>query len=319
MLTVHSDDAASAPGARGSRPFWIDLLNPTAEEVAQVAADYAIAVPSREALQEIETSSRLRAVGQVLYVSMPLAIQDESAGFAPVPLGFVLSPQLLVSVRYTDLHAFSQVEARFGQQQDLGSTRAFCALIEGIVDFAADKIEKLSGDLAIVSARAFGPQAPLQRHDKRISRDLRECLKAIGIAGDQLSRNRESMLGLQRIIGFVLKMAADWVLPEEKTRLGTAQQDIVSLVDFEAHLSAKSQFLLDAILGFINTEQNEIFKVLTIVSVVGIPPTLIASMYGMNFHDMPELSWRLGYPYGLTLIVLSILLPILWFKRRGWW
>jgi len=91
------------------------------------------------------------------------------------------------------------------------------------------------------------------------------------------------------------------------------------LVDFEAHLSSKSQFLLDAILGFINTEQNDIFRVLTIVSVIGIPPTLIASMYGMNFHDMPELRWRWGYPYGLTLIALSALAPILWFKRRGWW
>jgi magnesium transporter len=127
------------------------------------------------------------------------------------------------------------------------------------------------------------------------------------------------MLGLQRIVGFVLKMATDWMSPEEKTRLSTAQQDLVSLVDFEAHLSSKCQFLLDAILGFINTEQNEIFKVLTIVSVVGIPPTLIASMYGMNFHNMPELSWRWGYPYGLTLIALSILLPMWWFKRRGWW
>ena len=109
------------------------------------------------------------------------------------------------------------------------------------------------------------------------------------------------------------------VLPDEKTRLSTAQQDIVSLVDFEAHLSGKTQFLLDAILGFINTEQNEIFRVLTIASVVGIPPTLVAGMYGMNFHDMPELGWRWGYPYGLALIALSTLLPILWFKRRGWW
>jgi magnesium transporter len=269
-------------------------------------------------LQEIETSSRLKAVGQVLYVSMPLAIQDERAGFAPVPLGFVLSPDLLVTVRYSDVLAFSQVETRVAQKLDVGSTRAFCALIEGIVDFDADKLEKLSGDLAVVSARAFGPQTP--RHNgKRNSQGLQECLKAIGISGDQLSRSRESMLGLQRIIGFVLKMATDWTAPEEKTRLSTAQQDLVSLVDFEAHLSGKSQFLLDAILGFINTEQNEIFKVLTIVSVVGIPPTLIASMYGMNFHDMPELSWRWGYPYGLALIALSILLPTLWFKRRGWW
>jgi magnesium transporter len=318
MLTVHTD-AASDMGARRSQAFWIDLLNPTAEEIAQVATNYGIAVPSRESLQEIETSSRLKASGQLLYVSMPLAIQDESAGFAPVPLGFVLSPQLLVTVRFSDVHAFSRVEARVGQKQDVGSTRVFCALIEGIVDFGADKLEKLSGDLAVVSARAFGPQTSTQQHDKRISQGLHECLKAIGIAGDQLSRNRESMLGLQRIIGFVLKMATDWMPPEEKTRLTTAQQDIVSLVDFEAHLSGKSQFLLDAILGFINTEQNDIFKVLTIVSVVGIPPTLIASMYGMNFHDMPELSWRWGYPYGLTLIALSVLLPILWFKRRGWW
>jgi magnesium transporter len=318
MLTAHTVGASDRE-ARHPRAFWIDLLNPTAEEIAQVAADYEIAVPSRESLQEIETSSRLRALGQVLYVSMPLAIQDENAGFSPVPLGFALSVKVLVTVRYSEVPAFSQVEARIGQKQDVGSTQAFCALIEAMVDFGADRLEKLSGDLAVVSARAFGRRSSSQQHDKRISQGLRECLKAIGIAGDQLSHSRESMLGLQRIIGFILKMATDWLLPEEKTRLSTAQQDLVSLVDFEAHLAGKSQFLLDAILGFINTEQNEIFKVLTIVSVVGIPPTLIASMYGMNFHDMPELGWRWGYPYVLTLIALSVLLPILWFKRRGWW
>jgi magnesium transporter len=318
MLTVHTDTTSDG-GAHLPKAFWVDLLTPTADEVAQVAADYGIAVPSRDSLQEIETSSRLKAVGQVLYVSMPLAIQDERAGFAPVPLGFVLSPQLLVTVRYSDVPAFSQVGARVEQKQDLGSTRAFCALIEGMVDFNADKLEKLSSDLAKVSARVFGHDTSAQEHDKRVAQGLRECLKAIGIAGDHLSRSRESVLGLQRIIGFVLKTATDWTSPEEKTRLSTAQQDLVSLVDFQAHLSGKSQFLLDAILGFINTEQNEIFKVLTIVSVVGIPPTLISSMYGMNFHDMPELTWRWGYPYALTLIALSILLPMLWFKRRGWW
>ena len=318
MLTLHTDSSPDA-GTQRSKAYWIDLLNPTAEEIAQVAAEYGIEVPSRGSLQEIETSSRLRAAGQVLYVSMPLAIEDEKAGFAPVPLGFVLSPQLLVTVRYSDIHAFSQVEARIGRKLDVGSTPAFCALIEAMVDFGADNLEKLSGDLAALSARTFGPPTSGGQHDKRISPALHHCLNAIGIAGDQLSRSRESMLGLQRITGFVLKMATDWTLPEEKTRLSTAQQDLISLVDFQAHLFGKSQFLLDAILGFINTEQNEIFKVLTTVSVVGIPPTLIASMYGMNFHNMPELSWRWGYPYGLAVIALSILLPILWFKRRGWW
>jgi len=152
----------------------------------------------------------------------------------------------------------------------------------------------LSSDLAAVSARSFRPKTSPRHGDKRISRGLPECLNAVGTAGDDLSHIRESILGLQRIIGFILKTATDWLLPEEKTRLSTAQQDLISLIDFEGHLSGKTQFLLDAILGFINTEQNEIFKVLTIVSVVGIPPTLIASMYGMNFHNMPELGWRWG-------------------------
>jgi magnesium transporter len=315
MLNTH----IAKSGDLRTNPIWVDLLNPTPEEIARVAAESGIQVPSRESLQEIESSSRLRAEGQILYVSMPLTLQDEAAGFAPVPLGFILSPELIVTVRYSLVQAFTQVEADVAKGLCAGSATVFAALIDGMVDFDADRLEKLSGDLAAVSTRAFNPHGDSAKSSKRASRALRASLNAVGTAGDHLSRIRESLLGLQRIIGFVLKTAADWLPAQEKTRLGTAQQDLASLVDFEAHLSGKTQFLLDAILGFINTEQNDIFKVLTIVSVVGIPPTLIASMYGMNFHNMPELSWRWGYPYGLALIAFSILLPILWFKRRGWW
>ena len=318
MLKIHTPASGDALSQDG-RPFWFDLLDPSPDEIARVAADSGIQVPPRASLQEIETSSRLRAEGPVLFASMPLSLQDESAGFAPVPLGFILSPQLLVTVRYSMIHAFARVEESVNTGLHRGSAAVFCALIEGMVDFDADGLEKLSGELAAVSARAFSPRSASSRGNKPVSHALHASLNAVGTAGDHLSRIRESMLGLQRIIGFVLKMATDWLLAEEKARLSTAQQDLNSLVDFEAHLSAKTQFLLDAILGFINTEQNDIFRVLTIVSVVGIPPTLIASMYGMNFHYMPELGWHWGYPYGLTLIALSALVPILWFKRRGWW
>jgi magnesium transporter len=316
MLNAHV--AESCETRSGNRkPFWIDLFNPTAEEKSRVAADYHIEVPLRESLQEIETSSQLKADGALLYVSMPLSLEDEVAGFAPMPLGFILSSELLVTVRYSDVHAFGIVEAGIAPGLHTSSA-VFVALIEAMVDFYADSLERLSNSLAALSARVFGPRGSSQKTAKHVSGALRECLMEIGIAGDHLSRTRESMLGLQRIIGFVLK-AASWWSPEEKTRLGTAQQDLTSVVDFQGHLVAKTQFILDAILGFINTEQNDIFKVLTIASVVGIPPMLIASMYGMNFRDMPELSWRWGYPYGLALIVLSIVFPILWFKRRRWW
>ena len=317
MLNTYTT-IVNSTGSPSATAFWVDLFNPTAEETAQVEKEHGLKVPSRESLQEVERSSRLRAEGQTLYVSMPLALEYDAARFAPLPLGFILSPQLLVTVRYSEVHAIGQVQARIDKDPPAGSAVAFAALIDGMVDFSADTLEKLSGDLAAISARAFGENSVSTTHERH-ARTLRESLTAIGIAGDHLSRIRESLMGLQRIVGFICDMAANWLAPEVRDRLTTQHQDLNSLVDFEAHLSGKTQFLLDAILGFINTEQNDIFKVLTIVSVVGIPPTLIASMYGMNFHYMPELGWRWGYPYGLVLIALSIISPILWFKRRGWW
>jgi magnesium transporter len=140
----------------------------------------------------------------------------------------------------------------------------------------------------------------------------------VGNAGERLSQIRGSLLGLQRIVPFVSEPQREWIPNDVRSRLKVAQGDLLSLTDYETHLSDKVQFLLDAVLGFINTKQNDIFTVLTIVSVVGIPPTLVASIYGMNFKNMPELDWAWGYQFGLTLIVLSTILPILWFKWRGW-
>jgi magnesium transporter len=320
MANTSENSTGDRGGARHGRPVWVDLVNPMPEQAARVAAEYGVRIPSRESLQEVETSSRVRAEGQVLYVNMPLVMQDASVGFMPLPLGFILSPELLVTVRFSDVHAFAKVKQQFEADPRMSSGAVFVALIDGMVDFSADMLENASSNLALVSAHAFARNGTLPAPgNKRLTHALRESLKAVGTAGDQLSRIRESLLGLQRIVAFVSEMAAAWLAGELKTHLKTAQQDLTSLVDFEAHLSGKTQFLLDAILGFINTEQNEIFKVLTIVSVVGVPPTLIASMYGMNFHNMPELAWRWGYVYGLVLIALSTLLPILWFKRRGWW
>ncbi len=298
---------------------WIDLLDPTAAESARIALETGITVPTRAALQEIESSSRLRADGTTLYVSMPLAQRDDSAGFAPVPLGFILSPQHLITIRYVEVTAFTQAQSRMTTVPEMDSTSIFALLIDSMVDYGADRLEIFSSELAMVSARTFTAQLPEGKAVTSTPPGLRDGLQVVGTVGDQLSRLRESMLGLQRIIAYILKGAADWLPPASKSALATAQQDLISLVDFEAHLSGKTQFLLDAILGFISTEQNDIFKVLTIASVVGIPPTLIASIYGMNFHFMPELAWRWGYPFGLALIVASALAPIIWFKRRGWW
>ena len=316
MLTIYP-----APAAPGTivKPAWIDLLEPTPEERDRIANDYGLRVPSREALQEIESSSRLRAEGQVLTLSMPLTVPEERADPLPAPLGFILSPSLLVTVRFTEMHGFADVRARLEKAgAPVGSTAVFAALIEAMVDYRADLLEGISAQVSTVSKRVFARHIPQTRRTV-LDGALREMLAAVGAAGERLSEIRESLLGLQRIVGFSCEMGHEWMRPEIRARLVTARGDLASLSDYETHLYDKVHFLLDAILGLISTEQNEIFKVLTIVSVVGIPPTLIASMYGMNFHYMPELSWHYGYAFGLAVIAVSAILPILWFKWRGWW
>ncbi len=321
MLELYSPQGSRDAGTTASAaPVWIDLLDPTEQERMRVEREFGIRVPARGELEEIESSSRLRIEQERLYLSMPLPIEDDRAAPAPLPLGFILSPALLLTVRFSDLPAFGEVRARFKQsERPVDSQAAFTALAETMVDSAADALERGSAELAAVSRQVFTRTRVPGRRPKWLNRRLRQMLTSVGAAGDKLSHIRESLLGLARVIGFVSETAREWLHPETHRRLQTVRADLASLTDFEAHLSSKTQFLLDAILGFINIEQNETFKVLTIVSVVGIPPTLIASLYGMNFHNMPELTWRWGYEYGLGVIALSTLAPIAWFKWRGWW
>ncbi|MBN8889304.1 MAG: hypothetical protein J0H91_03295 [Rhodospirillales bacterium] len=143
-------------------------------------------------------------------------------------------------------------------------------------------------------------------------------LRSVGHAGDLISKMRDTLLGLGRMLPFVQVAAKDWIPAELRPRFKTLRADIQSLTDYDAHLANKVQFLLDATLGYISIEQNNIIRVLTVVSVVGVPPTFVASMYGMNFEGMPELHWHFGYPYALLLILLSAVLPLVWFRVRGW-
>ena len=146
---------------------------------------------------------------------------------------------------------------------------------------------------------------------------LRRILRGISNRGKVLGKIRASLLGLERIVPFVSAACDGLGLPEDG-RFETIRRDIESLDEFETRLAENVQFLLDAALGLINIEQNNVFRVLTVVSVVGVPPTLIASMYGMNFKHMPELDWAYGYPYALGLILFSAIVPIVVFRIKGW-
>ncbi|MES2254570.1 MAG: magnesium transporter CorA family protein [Pseudomonadota bacterium] len=312
MLTVHKSDGKTA---------WVDLCEPTDEELAQACREYGLDIPPRAQLEEIEFSSRLQYEDDIFTISVPVTPHAENGGEDTTsPLGFMLTKDLLVTIRFAHLHTFPGIIKRV-ERRPRTPADIFMVIVEALVDYGADRLEELRAEALAISNRIFHKdmQEKQQRNVKRVNRMLRNTLIEIGDMGERLSYIRDTLLVMQRAVPFVTEHGDSWLGDPIKARLKMAGSDVQSLNDYEVHLTDKLQFLLDAALGFINTEQNDLFKVLTIASVVGIPPTFIASMYGMNFHDMPELSWAWGYEWGIFLILLSTVIPIVWFKYRGWW
>jgi magnesium transporter len=319
VLSLHPAAAGPVTAEALAAAVWVDLLDPTPEETALVAAALGLPVPSRDQLSEIEHSSRLQVDGQTLRLSAPLLAHADTPEQTLTPAGFIVSPKVLVTIRYAKLRVFEAVGARVAAEAEPNSAGVFTLLLEGIVDRDADVLEHIAAELEAVSRAIFRRGAPPKGQGVRSDDSLRRTLAAVGQIGDRLSEIRATLLGVGRIVPFACEVGASWLSRDHFLRLNAVRQDIASLSDFEGHLATKSQFLLDAVLGFINTQQNDLFKILTIVSVVGVPPTLVASVYGMNFAFMPELHWRLGYPFALVLIVASAVAPILWFKWKRWW
>ncbi len=309
------------PFDEGSVPrvAWIDVLDPTPEEGTLIERLTKLHVASRDELAEIETSSRLSFEDGVLYLSMSQLIRPDGGPARSAPLGFVLSRDRLVTIRFEHSRVFDAFPERMQRDKALGAGPAhvFVGLLEAMVDVLADLMENIRSELDAISSRIFGEDAGSGKR-KREDAELRATLKRIGRIGDLTSRIRDSLLGIGRIVPYAAQMASDWLPPDLKPRFKTLRQDVGSLTDYDSYLANKIQFLMDAVLGFINIAQNNIIKVLTVVSVVGVPPTLVASIYGMNFKNMPELNWAWGYPYALSLIVISAVGPLLWFFRRGW-
>lgn len=301
---------ADAEGA-----LWLDLISPTDAEHALATKIAGTSIPVRADLDEIESSSRLYTREHTVYLSTPLVSHTDTDLLCP-PVGFVLTPTYLITVRFTTYPAFDNAARQIADSQvPVSSDDMLTALLESVVDCLADVLEHLGLALNQLSRDVFAGYTP---RAGRIATWQRSILRRVGHAEEFATLIRDSLLGLQRISSFVGETNRHTLPHTLVTRLGTVCRDLSSLTDFVSQLSGKIQFLLDAALGFISIEQNDGMKILTVVTFVGMPPTLIAGIYGMNFKDIPELNWSYGYLYALTLMAASVFLPILWFWRRGW-
>ena len=299
---------------RLAEAVWIDLRSPSPDESAMVEAATGLKMPTRDDVSAIEASSRLQRVGKALYLSAPMLATGEVTHLSPV--GFMLTTERLVTLRFDKFGSFDLAAQHMDGDEELTGLGAFTCLFESIVDKLADALELLGAELDQVSRSVFHQK----NHRRGAANEIfqRQTLNKVGRIGERLSQIRDVLLSVGRIVPFVLEVRQGETPEAIGARLKAVRQDIASLNDYEAHLANKVQFMLDAVLGFITISQNDIFKVLTVASIVGIPPTLMAGGYGMNFKAMPELNWAWGYPFGWAMIVISALIPLAWFKWKGW-
>jgi magnesium transporter len=302
---------------------WYDLISPTDEETATVSRETGLALPSQADLDEIENSSRLSSDGPVLTLSMPI-VTKTAEGLRSSVCGFVLAPDRLVTLRFSPSLAvdhFVETPHETGEQGGAVSAFIFAGFLEAVVDRQADALERLRNELDMMSHQVFhhrfAKEAESSAKRRNQESDLQAILVTLGRAYDSISFLRDSQLGVARIAPYV-EATAEWLPKSVVTRLQSVHKDISSLNEFSTHLTDKVQFLLDATLGLISISQNSLIKVLTIVSIVGIPPTLIAGIYWMNFKNMPELSWTYGYPYAWALMIATAILPLVLFRIKGW-
>jgi magnesium transporter len=297
---------------------WIDLVKPTAAEDHAVEVLAGIAVPTREDMQEIEISSRLYIENGARYMTATLMCAADTENPRTTAVTFILASHRLVTVRYDDPKPFMLVENKLARSAPSGVTgeMVLMELLDAVIDRNADILERAGSDMDTISHDIFEPAGAARTgHAKRYS----DILIAIGRKGDLTSKVRESLVSIGRVVTFVAAgtEGVKWS-KDMREQLKTMQRDVTSLTDHASYLSNKITFVLDAMLGVVNLEQNNIIKLFSVMAVVLMPPTLIASVYGMNFKLMPELEWQHGYPMALIMMFAAAVGPYVFFKWKKW-
>lgn len=326
MLTVHDPSGAVVinPSAGDFSELlrkapWIDLLDPTPQEVRLTEEALKIELPTLKEAQEIEISSRLYVEGGRVFMTATVMVQADSLEPGTTAVTFAYHPEQLVTIRFATPTPFQTFPVKFQRSPALysGAQRIFTGILDEVVDRAADILESVNADLTAISRLVFSDPA-VQRVTHAPTVDYTKLLTRIGRAGERASNARESMLSLSRVLAFFVETRISVHQEQVDDHWRTISKDVVALTEHATFLSNKVNFFLDATMGRINVEQNTIIKMFSVLAVIFLPPTMIASIYGMNFKHQPELEWEYGYPMSLLLMLFSAVFPYVFFKRKGW-
>jgi magnesium transporter len=311
---VEAKHGVIPPGAT-----WIDLEEPTKEEERLVEQCVGLNVPTQEDLAEIEPSSRLYEKGGALYMTLSVVRGIVEGQPATTPIGFVLTDNRLVTIRYATPKPILSFIDHVGHEPDMArdASTVLGRLLDAIIDRLADELETLGEEIEKVSAHIFHKKMD----DRRIpAARLTALLTRIGRAQSLVAKIRYTAVSASRLLSFLRASARINAAGSEVTKrhLDSLATDAASLIEHSSFLADNLTFLLDASLGLISVEQNAAMKLFSWAALIFLPPTLIAGIYGMNFHHLPELDWLYGYPWALGLMLASAVLPLWVLKRRGW-
>lgn len=300
-----------------SDTLWVDLLEPTPEEEKLVEASLQVDVPTREEMTEIETSNRLYEDNGALYMTATVAAQLDTDRPVSTAVTFILGPRQLVTNRFIHTRPF-QTYVSYAERHPAACqspVAVLAGIIEAITERIADILERVGADLDNLSSTIFARQG----NSTPNSRDLRSLIERIGFNGELNSKARESLVSLGRLLMFVQQSTLLDLPGEQRSRFKSISRDVTALSDHASFLGTKVSFLLEATLGLINVEQNNIIKIFSVAAVLFLPPTLIASIYGMNFNLLPNLPGHYSnFLFSIGLMVASMGITYALFKRKGW-
>jgi magnesium transporter len=297
--------------------LWIDLFEPSPAEENLVEQHFGIDVPTREEMREIESSNRLYEEDGALYLTSTIVTKLDTDLPQNSQVTFILKDGKLITNRYTDplpFRRFASYAERHGSACASGSA-VLAGLIEALVNRVADVVERVSADLDAISAEVFTRAAARRRAPQR---DFRAVLERVGQSGELIAKTRESLVSLGRALAFVQQSSAIALGNDVRTRYRTLSRDIIALSDHASFLGSNVSFILDATLGMISIDQNNILKIFSVVTVFLLPPSVIGAIYGMNFEHIPWLHAEWGFAVALGMMVASAVIPYVIFKRRGW-
>jgi len=296
---------------------WIDLIHPSLEEEAQVENLIGVGVPSRDELRDIEPSSRLYLEKGAAYLTASLVWKSDTDFAEIADIGLVLAGERLITIRYAEPKAFAIFAANAAREfVGLDGRDVLTRLVEAMIDRSAEVLEHRSRRIDALSSQVFSRGSV--SNPEAVTRDLEATLGVIASHQRTIAKVRESLMSLSRVAGFLQalpRIAEDKLL---RQRCRSVARDIQSLSEHADFISENITFLLDASLGLISVQQNQVMKVMSVAAIVFLPPTFIGTVYGMNFQDMPELNQPWAYPVALAAMAASALGPYFWFKRKGW-